>query len=61
MHGKNSFQKSMRKVRSAQSKSSNPRTGSYLEIGSWRFEEDEDGNLVIINTETKNIVTLVNK
>lgn len=61
MNGKASFQKSMRKVRSAQSKPSNPRTGSYLEIGSWRFEEDEDGNLVIINTETNNVVTLVNK
>lgn len=61
MNGKSSFQKSMRKVKSAQSKSGNPRIGSYLEIGSWRLEEDEEGNLVIINTETKNVVTLVNK
>lgn len=55
MNGKASMQKSMRRLRSNQSKSGNPRIGSYIQIGNWRFEENEEGDLVIMNLETSQI------
>lgn len=60
MHSNNSIHRAVRATRSAQLKS-NPRTGHYMEIGSWRFEENEDGDLVIVNLETKKVVTLIQK
>lgn len=60
MHGKPSIQKTMRGVRHAGVKKSG-RNGSYMEVGSWRFEENEDGDLVIINVETRNTVILIQK
>ena len=60
MDGKPSFQKSMRKIRSSQVKT-NHRVVDYLEIGSWRFQENEDGDLVIINIETGETTVFMEK
>ena len=51
MNGRPSARKNLRQVRRASVKK-NHRSGNYLDIGSWRFEENENGDLVIINTET---------
>lgn len=51
MNGKPSVGKKMRQARRASVKK-NHRSGNYLEVGSWRFEENENGDLVIINVET---------
>lgn len=61
MNGKNSFKKSLRIIKSAQSKSGNPYVGSYMQVGNWRFEENDEGDLVVRNLETLKIVVLVEK
>lgn len=60
MHGKSTFKKSLQRAQRAEVKGSY-NSKQYMEIGSWRFEETSDGDLVIINIETKKTVILVNR
>lgn len=57
MHGKTTFKKTMR---AAKRTTGTPysRSHPYMEIGSWRFEENEDGDLVVWNLETDQKVIL---
>jgi hypothetical protein len=60
MHGKNTFKKTLQRSRRVDSKNHN-RTSSYLKLGSWRFEEDENGDLAIYNVETNQSVILIRR
>ena len=60
MHGKPTFQKSLRRVQRAEAKIAN-RSKSYLEIGSWRFQENNDGDLIVFHLESGKTVILVSK
>lgn len=60
MNGKPSARKRARQVHRSTTKK-NHRTGDYLEIGSWRFEEDENGDLVIMNLETGSVTIFLKK
>lgn len=58
MHGKPTLRKTLQQTRrSAEAKPLKP-SNSYIEIGSWRFQENEDGDLVVINLETQQTVIL---
>lgn len=61
MHGKTTIQKKLQMQQSATHKAKYPNSRTYLEIGSWRFEENSDGDLVIINLETEKTVILIRK
>lgn len=60
MNGKPSLQKTIRAQHAASHRASY-KTRNYMEIGNWRFEENSEGDLVIINLETQKIVTLIKK
>lgn len=58
MHGKQTLRKTIQQTkRSAQAKPLKP-SSSYMEIGSWRFQENEDGDLIVMNLETQQNVIL---
>lgn len=60
MDGKPTARKRMRQIHRSSVKK-NHRTGTYLEVGSWRFQENENGDLVIINIETNQEVVFLTK
>lgn len=60
MDGKSTARKRMRQVHRSSVKK-NHRSGNYLEVGSWRFEENENGDLVIINIETNQLTIFLKK
>ena len=60
MHGRSGIKKTLYNQQRALSKT--PNTGNtYIKIGSWRFQENEDGDLIVINTETQKTVKLIKK
>lgn len=60
MHGKQSFKKTLYNQRRASYRA--PNNGfNYIKIGSWRIQENENGDLVVINTETEKTVKLIQK
>lgn len=60
MNGKQTLQKKFQSQHSASHRATY-KTRNYIEIGSWRFQENDDGDLIIINLETQKIVTLIKK
>lgn len=60
MHTKPTIQKRLQMQQSATHKAKYL-TRDYMEIGQWRFQENEDGDLVIINLETQKTVILIKK
>lgn len=60
MHGKTTLQKKLQMQQSANYRAAY-KTRNYIEIGSWRFQENDEGDLVIINLETQKTITLVKK
>lgn len=57
MFGKQSLQKTIR-YQQRVGHQTRYQKRSYLEIGSWRFEENIDGDLVVSNIETQQNVIL---
>lgn len=60
MNGKQTLQKKLQSQQTASHRATYI-TRDYVEIGSWRFEENEDGDLVIVNIRTQKTVTLIKK
>lgn len=60
MHSKPTIQKRLQMQQSATHRAKYA-TRDYLEIGSWRFEESPEGDLIIKNLETQQTVTLIKK
>lgn len=61
MDGKSTINKSMRHLRHLHSSGKNPFVGLYTQVGDWRFQENEDGDLVIMNIETDQKIILVKR
>lgn len=61
MHGKNSLKKTIRQARRPKIISESKRSKSYLEVGSWRFEENDLGDLIVKNMETEQTVIIIRK
>lgn len=57
MNGRPTFSKSLHRMNRAQSRAG--RGIRSLKVGSWRFEENEDGDLVIINMVTEEVTILL--
>ncbi len=57
MNGKPTFQKAMQRANRAQYLGAH-KSKAYLEVGSWKFEENEDGDLVVSNIETEKSVII---
>jgi hypothetical protein len=60
VHGKQTIQKTLRNQQKAAHRASYKKR-NYLEIGSWRFEENESGDLVITNLESGSSTILLRK
>lgn len=60
MHGKENLQRAVHRDKRAQSRTKTQKK-SYLEIGNWRFEENEDGDLIVTNLETQTTTILIEK
>lgn len=60
MNGKQSLQKTLRKQQRANHRTAFKKI-SYMEVGNWRFQENDAGDLVVINLETQQNVILFRK
>lgn len=60
MHGKQTLQKKLQSQQRASHRALY-RSKDYLEIGSWRFEENADGDLTIKNLDTEQFIILIRK
>lgn len=60
MHGRPTFRKTLQSHQRAANQATYKKR-DYVDIGSWRLQENSDGDLVILNTETQKIITLIKK
>lgn len=55
MHGKPSLRRTLQSRQRAANKAAYKKR-SYVDIGSWRLQENSDGDLVIMNNETQKTI-----
>lgn len=61
MNGKDTFQKSLQRIRRSQATNTKTPSRSLMQVGNWRFEENEDGDLVVTNLETQETTIIARK